>query len=184
MVLQRMDDEWQRLDMYACISMCQQPTDMIQHAGFAGAALALMTWGWQLSHGKDEPLPGVKPYENEKLLVDEVKRSIEAGKAKAGKLPRVLVIGALGRCGRGAVDLCEKAGVSEILVCHAQCTHKPELTDIVEVGHGRDECQAWSIPGDHRVRCVRQLYLPLCQDTAIHRRSIACEWGPQAKCGV
>lgn len=78
--------------------------------------MALMTWGWQLTHGKDEPLPGVKPYENEKLLIDEVKKSVAAGKDKTGKLPRVLVIGALGRCGRGAVDLCEKAGLSDIIV--------------------------------------------------------------------
>ncbi|QIX00269.1 hypothetical protein AMS68_005786 [Peltaster fructicola] len=85
------------------------------HAGFAGAALALMTWGWQLTHDKKEALPGVKPFANEQLLIDEVKRSVEAGKAKSGHLPRVLVIGALGRCGRGAVDLCEKAGLSDIL---------------------------------------------------------------------
>lgn len=31
---------------------------------------------------------------------------------KSGREPRVLVIGALGRCGRGAVDLCLKAGIS------------------------------------------------------------------------
>lgn len=30
---------------------------------------------------------------------------------KSGRQPRVLVIGALGRCGRGAVDLCLKAGI-------------------------------------------------------------------------
>ena len=29
---------------------------VVQHAGFAGAALALMTWSWQLVHGKDKPL--------------------------------------------------------------------------------------------------------------------------------
>lgn len=79
-----------------------------------------MTWGWQLTHD-GQPLPGVKPYENETLLVNEVKKSVEAGKAKTGKLPRVLVIGALGRCGRGAVDLCEKAGLTDILVCGAKC---------------------------------------------------------------
>lgn len=31
---------------------------------------------------------------------------------KSGKEPRVLVIGALGRCGKGAVDLCLKIGIS------------------------------------------------------------------------
>ncbi|RMY29864.1 hypothetical protein D0866_08394 [Hortaea werneckii] len=85
------------------------------HAGFAGAALALMTWAWQLTHGKDEPLPGVTPYENESLLIKDVKEAVESGKAKAGHLPRVLVIGALGRCGRGAVDLCVKAGLEDII---------------------------------------------------------------------
>ena len=91
------------------------------HAGFAGAALALMTWAWQLTHGKDEPLPGVTPYENEGLLIKDVKEAVESGKAKAGHLPRVLVIGALGRCGRGAVDLCVKAGLEDIIVRrHAQ----------------------------------------------------------------
>ena len=74
-----------------------------------------MTWAHQLVHGKDSPLPGVTPYENEGLLIDDVKKHIEAGKAKAGRLPRVLVIGALGRCGRGAVDLAVKAGVEDII---------------------------------------------------------------------
>lgn len=74
-----------------------------------------MTWAHQLVHGKDSPLPGVTPYENEGLLIADVKKHIEAGKAKAGRLPRVLVIGALGRCGRGAVDLAVKAGVEDII---------------------------------------------------------------------
>ena len=74
-----------------------------------------MAWSHQLVHGKDSPLPGVTPYENEGLLIDDVKKHIEAGKAKAGRLPRVLVIGALGRCGRGAVDLAVKAGVEDII---------------------------------------------------------------------
>lgn len=75
-----------------------------------------MTWSWQLAHGQDKPLPGVTAYDNEELLIKDVKKAVEEGKAKAGRLPRVLVIGALGRCGRGAVDLCVKAGVEDILV--------------------------------------------------------------------
>ncbi|KAK0807522.1 Saccharopine dehydrogenase [Friedmanniomyces endolithicus] len=85
------------------------------HAGFAGAALALMAWAWQLTHGKDHPLPGVTAYENEGALIKDVKDAVEKGRAKAGRLPRVLVIGALGRCGKGAVDLCEKAGLDDVL---------------------------------------------------------------------
>jgi saccharopine dehydrogenase (NAD+, L-lysine-forming) len=58
----------------------------------------------------------VTAYENEKALIEDVKKAVAEGKAKAGHLPRVLVIGALGRCGRGAVDLCVAAGLEEILV--------------------------------------------------------------------
>lgn len=81
-------------------------------AGFSGAALALRNWAWQLTN-PGEPLPGVESYDNEDLLIADVKKSLGEGKAKAGKLPRVLIIGALGRCGGGAVDLCRKVGLPE-----------------------------------------------------------------------
>lgn len=81
------------------------------HAGFAGAALALETWAWQLTHPASEPFPSVSSYPNEDALIVDVKKAIAAGKEKTGKDPRVLVIGALGRCGSGAVDLCLRAGV-------------------------------------------------------------------------
>ena len=35
------------------------------------------------------------------------------GVEKAGKKPRVIVIGALGRCGRGALDLCRAVGIPD-----------------------------------------------------------------------
>jgi saccharopine dehydrogenase (NAD+, L-lysine-forming) len=89
--------------------------------------MALMAWAWQLTNDSDDYMPGVKPYANEDLLIEDVKKAVEQGKAKAGRLPRVLVIGALGRCGRGAVDLCTKAGLSDILVrtslCHSYSYH-------------------------------------------------------------
>ncbi|KAI9824989.1 MAG: mitochondrial Homoaconitase [Sarea resinae] len=82
------------------------------HAGFAGAALAVETWAWQFAHPSSEPLPGVSSYPNEDLLIADVKKSIATGQAaNGGAAPRVLVIGALGRCGKGAVDLCLKAGI-------------------------------------------------------------------------
>ncbi|KAI9781138.1 MAG: Saccharopine dehydrogenase [Geoglossum umbratile] len=82
------------------------------HAGFAGSALAIQTWAWQLTHPAGQPLPGVSSYANEGLLIGDVKEWLADGSRKAGgKLPQVLVIGALGRCGKGAVDLCIKAGL-------------------------------------------------------------------------
>ncbi|KAL2122777.1 hypothetical protein VTJ04DRAFT_3232 [Mycothermus thermophilus] len=83
------------------------------HAGFAGAALALEAWAWQLEHGAEKPFPGVESYPNETALLEDVKKALAAGAEKAGRLPRVIVIGALGRCGTGACDALRKAGVPE-----------------------------------------------------------------------
>ncbi|KAI1160435.1 hypothetical protein F5B18DRAFT_654701 [Nemania serpens] len=82
-------------------------------AGFSGAALALKTWAWQQTHPGGEPLPGVESYPNEPALISDIKAELEAASAKAGRLPRVIVIGALGRCGRGAVDMAVKAGIPD-----------------------------------------------------------------------
>lgn len=81
------------------------------HAGFAGAALSLIAWARQLETGK-VGMPAVKAFDHEDLLVDEVKKALKAGSAKAGRRPRCFVMGALGRCGRGAVDCLKKAGLS------------------------------------------------------------------------
>jgi saccharopine dehydrogenase (NAD+, L-lysine-forming) len=53
----------------------------------------------------------VSSYPNEDALVADVKKAVGQGTEKTGKAPRVLIIGALGRCGSGAVDLCLRAGV-------------------------------------------------------------------------
>ncbi|KAK4101617.1 Formate/glycerate dehydrogenase catalytic domain-like protein [Parathielavia hyrcaniae] len=81
------------------------------HAGFAGAALALEVWAWQQNH--TEPFPGVESYPNEDALISDVKKAIDEGSQKTGRLPRVIVIGALGRCGSGAVSALQKAGLPE-----------------------------------------------------------------------
>lgn len=83
------------------------------HAGYAGAALAIAAWAWQLNNPPSKPLPGVEPYVNQSLLLEDIRSRMADGEAKTGRKPRVLVIGALGRCGSGAVDLCRQAGISE-----------------------------------------------------------------------
>ena len=60
-----------------------------------GSALAIKNWAWQLSHPKNELLPGEKPYDNDTLLIASVKQSLEAGKKAAGRTPKLLVIGAV-----------------------------------------------------------------------------------------
>jgi hypothetical protein len=59
----------------------------------------------------NEPFPSVSSYPNENELIADVKKAVVQGSEKTGKAPRVLVIGALGRCGSGAIDLCLRAGV-------------------------------------------------------------------------
>jgi saccharopine dehydrogenase (NAD+, L-lysine-forming) len=81
------------------------------HAGYSGAAVAVMVWEWQLEHEKEEPFPGLNSYQNENLLIEDVKARLKAGAEKSGKMPRAIVIGALGRCGRGAVDLLRAVGL-------------------------------------------------------------------------
>jgi len=105
------------------------------HAGYAGAALAIEAWAWQLTHPTSEPLPGVSSYPNENLLLADVKASIAKGTQKAGRAPRVLVIGALGRCGKGAVDLCRGAGVPESNILKwdmAETAKGGPFTEIIE----------------------------------------------------
>ncbi|KAJ5902746.1 Saccharopine dehydrogenase [Penicillium taxi] len=82
-------------------------------AGYAGSALAVKNWAWQLTHPNGEVLPGEVPYANQQLLIESVKEAVESGKKVAGRYPKLLVIGALGRCGNGAVQLAKDVGIPE-----------------------------------------------------------------------
>jgi saccharopine dehydrogenase (NAD+, L-lysine-forming) len=89
------------------------------HAGFAGSALAIKQWIHQQEHG-DSQLPGVENftegrgyYENENQMLNQIKTELQEAIKKANRTPRVLVMGALGRCGRGAVEMFQKAGIPE-----------------------------------------------------------------------
>ena len=51
----------------------------------------------------------MEPYANEDAMIASVKESLGG----SGKGVKALVIGALGRCGRGAVDLFRRIGLDE-----------------------------------------------------------------------
>ncbi|TAQ90739.1 hypothetical protein B7494_g903 [Chlorociboria aeruginascens] len=55
------------------------------HAGFAGAALALETWAWQLTHPASEPFPSVSSYPNEDKLIVDVKKAVAIGQRSREK---------------------------------------------------------------------------------------------------
>ena len=71
-------------------------------AGFAGAAAALMAFAAGRAGGIAGPLA---PFAGREAMVGAVRAAMGAER------PRVLVIGALGRTGRGAADLCAAAGL-------------------------------------------------------------------------
>jgi saccharopine dehydrogenase (NAD+, L-lysine forming) len=72
-------------------------------AGYAGAAVALKVWAAQQHGGLAGP---VAKYSNKTALLDDLNREL-------GVLPRprAIVIGAMGRVGTGAADLCAAMGV-------------------------------------------------------------------------
>jgi saccharopine dehydrogenase (NAD+, L-lysine-forming) len=76
------------------------------YAGFTGAAVGALAVANQK---KGEKLGALEAYADEEAMISEV-RTLLGG---SGKGLKVLVIGALGRCGSGAVDLFRKIGVEE-----------------------------------------------------------------------
>jgi len=78
-------------------------------AGYAGAATAVMAWCGQQA-GAEPSLDHVSAYKNVDALLDELRASL----AKYTQAPDMLVIGALGRSGSGAVDLGEALGLDVI----------------------------------------------------------------------
>lgn len=87
------------------------------HAGFAGAAVGALALVKQVeSEGEKERLGVLKPYPNEDELINYVKGEMGRVEQKLGRKPRALVIGALGRCGRGAVDFFKAAGFEEYVL--------------------------------------------------------------------
>ncbi len=76
------------------------------HAGFAGAAAGALAYAAQKN---GEKLGRLEPYPNEQAMVADVKSKLGGKEANV----KALVIGALGRCGGGAVDLFKKIGLNE-----------------------------------------------------------------------
>ncbi|MBD3679492.1 MAG: saccharopine dehydrogenase [Rhodobacteraceae bacterium] len=74
-------------------------------AGFAGAAVALKCWAAQRQGGIAGPV-GVYPSSD--ALVAELSAEMATATERA---PRAIIIGALGRVGTGAADLCTRMGV-------------------------------------------------------------------------
>ena len=101
-------------------------------AGYAGAAVALFSWAHQILH-PGKPQGAIPSLDDKPTLINYVKTALEpAIKANGGKAPRVIIIGAQGRCGRGATELCRQTGQEDLLLWDLPETKKggpfPEIT--------------------------------------------------------
>ncbi|OIP82808.1 MAG: saccharopine dehydrogenase [Rhodobacterales bacterium CG2_30_65_12] len=74
-------------------------------AGFSGAAVSVKAWAAQEAGGICHP---VSSYPDKMALVEELRAELAA---TARPRPRAIVIGALGRVGTGAADLCAELGM-------------------------------------------------------------------------
>ena len=75
-------------------------------AGFAGAALGVMNLLQQPGS-----MSSIRSYADKNQLLAEISELLD----KSGKQPRVIIIGAKGRCGRGAADFCLSLGIETTL---------------------------------------------------------------------
>ena len=95
-------------------------------AGYAGAAVSLMAWAAQQAGGI---CPPVGTFPGRAALLDALGARLEGfGTTR----PRALVIGALGRVGTGAADLCEAMGVAVTRWDMAETTHGGPFPEILE----------------------------------------------------
>lgn len=60
-----------------------------------------------------EPYPAVQPFPRESELIAYVKKRADRAVSKCGNLPKMMVMGALGRCGTGACDFARRIGLPE-----------------------------------------------------------------------
>lgn len=129
------------------------------HAGFAGAAAGALAYAASKEHKK---LGRLEPFQNESQMVSAVKEKLNGGKGV-----KALVIGALGRCGKGAIDLFRKVGLEEYVTHRGFNGH--QLIEPwwqfqhPEVGFTRN-CQGRPFPRDPGRGHIRQLYLPFVID--------------------
>jgi saccharopine dehydrogenase (NAD+, L-lysine forming) len=82
-------------------------------AGYSGTALALLSWAHQLLR-PGVPQGAVPLFDSASDLMELVRSSIaEAMPLNNGEYPKLMIVGALGRCGKGAAEACNDAGIPE-----------------------------------------------------------------------
>ncbi len=94
-------------------------------AGFAGAAVSLMAWAAQQ---RGEICPPVGAYPNQHALTEQLSATL----SEIGARPRAIIIGALGRVGTGASDLCKAMDVAVTAWDMAETAHGGPFPEILQ----------------------------------------------------
>jgi len=94
-------------------------------AGFAGAAVSLKCWLAQQAGGICGP---VSSYPDKAALLTELRAALNG----AGRVPSAIVIGAKGRVGTGASDLCEAMGMPVTRWDMAETAHGGPFPEIAQ----------------------------------------------------
>ena len=92
-------------------------------AGYAGAAVSLLAYAAQRA---GTPCPSVDTWPSSAAMRDDVKAAL------AGATPKALVIGALGRVGTGATDLCEAVGLKVTKWDMAETAHGGPFPEVLD----------------------------------------------------
>ncbi|MFZ7093460.1 saccharopine dehydrogenase [Primorskyibacter sp. 2E233] len=92
-------------------------------AGYAGAAVSVLAWAAQQNGGI---CPSVTTWKNSEAMLDDLRDALN------GKAPeKALVIGALGRVGTGATDLCEALGIAVTKWDMAETAHGGPFPEVL-----------------------------------------------------
>ena len=92
-------------------------------AGFAGAASGIMNW-----LGQPGVMQPVRSYPDKNQLLEQIAAPLKI----AGKRPRVIIIGAKGRSGRGAAELCQNLEIEATLWDLEETTAGGPFAEILE----------------------------------------------------
>ncbi len=92
-------------------------------AGYAGAAVSVLAYAAQQA---GIPCPSVKTWPSSKAMRNDVKTAL------AGATPNAMVIGALGRVGTGASDLCEEVGLTVTKWDMAETAHGGPFPEVLD----------------------------------------------------
>jgi saccharopine dehydrogenase (NAD+, L-lysine-forming) len=103
-------------------------------AGYSGAAIAYISWAHQILN--PETVQGPLPiFESAPALANHVKSILGAAVSANKRHPRIIVIGALGRCGKGVIDFCRTVDIPEESILKwdmAETSHGGPFKEIAE----------------------------------------------------